>query len=212
MSTTYSLYPNKTGLVCGKISSDAREGLFLICLKDVIHVCYKVIKHPFSLYLSNCGLNERKIHFGQTALLHCRSQTIIEPLKDYSDRKSISLQSGPLSASPFRPVSCYKTSLIVIEATTVNKQQQYNMFLFQCHWFSTSLCLLESKIAAASLIHYCSEAETQLLHVVSQPAGHALALVCSSNESPVPAAGLGWWVICQRRERQHFRGQRQCNR
>lgn len=84
------------------------------------------------------------MHFSlQRALLHCSSQTSVEPLKDYSARKSISLQSGSLSAGLFRPVSRYKTNLTIMEATAVNKQRQYNIFLFQCHWFSASMRLLQ---------------------------------------------------------------------
>lgn len=133
-------------------------------------------------------------------------QASVKPLKDYSARKFISLQSGSLSAGPFRPASCYKANLIVMEATTVNKQKRYNMFLFQCHWFNASLCLLENNIAAASLIHYCRETEMQLLHLVSQPAGCARLcehlcvlllqwLTCSCHRAQMMSHMSAMWAI-----------------
>lgn len=130
-------------------------------------------------------------------------QASVKPLKDYSAGKFISLQSGSLSAGPFRPVLCYKANLIVMEAATVNKQKRYNMFLFQCHWFNASLCLLENKIAAASLNHYCRETETQRLHLVSQPAGCARHfcvsllqwLTCSCHRAQMMSHMSAMWAI-----------------
>lgn len=161
--------------------------------------------YSFSLFLSNCGFDKRKIqfmHFSlQRALLHCSFQTSVEPLKDYSARKSISLQSGSLSAGLFRPVSCYKTNLIVMEATAVNKQKQYNMFLFRCHWFRASMLRWLRRllfIAAVRQEHNCDIllANLQRTHVCV-----SVCVLRCCNESPVPVTGLRWWVICQRCER-----------
>lgn len=138
---------------------------------------YKVMPYLFSLKISlKLWLRYEKSSpyslVSKEPLCIVGPQASVEPLKDYSARKFISLQSGSLSTGPFRPVSCFKTSWIVMEATPVNKQRQYNMFLFQCHWFSASLSCWRIKllqlflsITAVRQKHKCSLANLQGVHV-----------------------------------------------